>query len=91
MELLGIYNSNNAAPKSALSLNEGLHALNGKTTSAAVWFRRPIKCQILARIKEFYVSNMGEAALKIHKNLKLKKSTEHSGFSNKINHHPILK
>jgi hypothetical protein len=41
--------------------------------------------------KEFYVSNMGEAALKIHKNLKLKKSTEHSGFSNKINHHPILK
>ena len=41
--------------------------------------------------KEFYVSNMGEAAFKIHKNLKLKKSTEHSGFSNKINRHPILK
>jgi hypothetical protein len=39
--------------------------------------------------KEFYLSNMGEAALKIHKNLK--KSTEYSDFSNKINHLPILK
>ena len=39
--------------------------------------------------KEFYISNMGEAALKIHKNLK--KSTEYSDFSNIINHLPILK
>jgi len=38
--------------------------------------------------KEFYLSNMGEAALKIHKNLK---STVHSDFSKKINHLPILK
>ena len=34
-------------PLSALSLDEGLNALNGKNPSAAVWFRRPIKCQIL--------------------------------------------
>ena len=42
-------------PLSALSLDEGLNALNGKTPSAAVWFRRPIKCQILAlmRISDF--------------------------------------
>jgi hypothetical protein len=38
-------------PLSALSLDEGLNALNGKTPSAAVWFRRPIKCQILARMR----------------------------------------
>ena len=35
-------------PLSALSLDEGLNTPNGKTLSAAVWFRRPIKCQILA-------------------------------------------
>ena len=33
-----------------LSLDEGLNAPNGKTASAVVWFRRPIKCQILARM-----------------------------------------
>ena len=38
-------------PLSALSLDEGLNALNGKTPSAVVWFRRPIKCQILARMR----------------------------------------
>ena len=34
-------------PLSALSLDEGLNALNGKNPSAAGWFSRPIKCQIL--------------------------------------------
>jgi hypothetical protein len=34
-------------PLSALSLDEGLNVLNGKNPSAAVWFRRPIKSQIL--------------------------------------------
>jgi hypothetical protein len=38
-------------PLSALSLDEGLNALSGKTPSAAIWFRRPIKCQILARMR----------------------------------------
>ena len=38
-------------PLSALSLDKGLNALNGKTPSAAVWFRRPIKCQILERMR----------------------------------------
>jgi hypothetical protein len=36
---------------SALSLDEGLNAPNGKTPSAAFWFRRPIKYQILARMR----------------------------------------
>ena len=42
-------------PLSALSLDEGLNALNGKNPSAAVWFSRPIKCHILAcmRISDF--------------------------------------
>ena len=43
------------------------------------------KCSFSPR--EFDISNMGEAVLKIHKNLK--KSTEHSDFSNKINRLPI--
>jgi hypothetical protein len=38
-------------PLSALSLDEGLNALNGKNPSAAVWFSRPIKCQILTRMR----------------------------------------
>ena len=38
-------------PLSALSLDEGLNALNGKNPSAAVWFSQPIKCQILARMR----------------------------------------
>jgi hypothetical protein len=33
-------------PLSALSLDEGLNALNGKNASAAGWFSRPIKCQL---------------------------------------------
>jgi hypothetical protein len=41
-------------PLSALSLDEGLDALNGKNPSAAVWFSRPIKCQILARMRISY-------------------------------------
>ena len=41
-------------PLSALSLDEGLNALNGKNPSAAVWFSRPIKCQILARMRINY-------------------------------------
>jgi len=42
-------------PLSALLLDEGLNAPNGKTPSGVVWFRRPIKCQILAcmRISDF--------------------------------------
>ena len=35
----------------ALSLDEGLNALSGKNPSAAGWFSRPIKCQILARMR----------------------------------------
>jgi hypothetical protein len=35
-------------PLSALSLDEGLNAVNGKNPSTALWFRRTIKCQILA-------------------------------------------
>jgi hypothetical protein len=38
-------------PLSALSLDEGLNALNGKNPSAVDWFSRPIKCQILARMR----------------------------------------
>jgi hypothetical protein len=38
-------------PLSALSLDEGLNALNGKNLSAAVWFSQPINCQILARMR----------------------------------------
>ena len=33
-------------PLSALSLDEGLNALNGKNASAAGWFSRPIKYQL---------------------------------------------
>ena len=42
-------------PLSALLLDEGLNAPNGKTPSGVVWFRRPIKCQILVcmRISDF--------------------------------------
>jgi hypothetical protein len=40
----------------ALLLDEGLDALIGKIASAVVWFRRPIKCQILARIVTSFTS-----------------------------------
>ena len=41
-------------PLSALSLDEGLNALSGKNPSVAGWFSRPIKCQILARMRISY-------------------------------------
>ena len=49
-QVLFSLNFNNTAPSIALSLDEGLNALSGKNASAAGWFSRPIKCQILARM-----------------------------------------
>jgi hypothetical protein len=38
--------------KTTAGLDEGLNALSGKNPSAAGWFSRPIKCQILARTRD---------------------------------------
>ena len=43
-------------PLSALSLDEGLNAFSGKNPSAAGCFSRPIKCQILARMRMTFTS-----------------------------------
>jgi hypothetical protein len=51
-------------PLSALSLDEGLNALNGKNPSAAGWFSRPIKCQILVTpftsVSKYWQNKQGE-------------------------------
>jgi hypothetical protein len=52
MEFMRCMTDHRIKPLSALSLrDEGLNALNGKNPSAAGWFSRPIKCQILARMR----------------------------------------